>query len=55
MPKKKTLDLHVPIVIEGEYKYAIFGWCATGEHEGCRVEFPGHKCLCECHGGVISD
>lgn len=36
---------------------ANFGWCATGHHAGCRVEFENWavkgemtKCECECHG-----
>ena len=50
--KRKTKVSDVPIVVEGEYKYAIFGWCGAGQHDGCRVEFPGHRCSCECHGRV---
>lgn len=49
VPKRKAVD--VPTVIEGKYKYALFGWCTTAEHEGCRVEFPGHRCSCDCHKG----
>lgn len=47
--KRKTVD--APIVVEGEERLTVFGWCSTGHHEGCRVEFPGHRCSCECHGG----
>lgn len=47
MSKRKPVD--APIVVEGEEKYTMFGWCSTGHHGGCAVEFPGHKCLCECH------
>ena len=34
-----------------------FGWCSTGHHSGCTVEFENWavkgemiKCECECHG-----
>jgi hypothetical protein len=47
VPKRKTVD--VPIVVEGEEKLTVFGWCSTGHHGGCRVEFPGNRCSCECH------
>jgi len=52
MAKRKTVD--APIVIEGEEKYTMFGWCSTGHHKGCVVEFPGNKCACECHGKKVS-
>lgn len=30
----------------------LFGWCMTGHHDACILEFPGHACKCVCHGGV---
>jgi hypothetical protein len=53
VPKRKTID--VPIVVEGEEKLTMFGWCSTGHHEGCRVEFPGNRCSCECHEAKEED
>ena len=51
--RKKPRIVDAPIVYkEGEESWTVFGWCSTGHHEGCRVEFPGHKCSCDCHGGV---
>lgn len=48
MPKRKKMD--VPIFeYAGEEKLVMFGWCSTGHHEGCRVEFTGHRCSCDCH------
>jgi hypothetical protein len=36
---------------------SLFGWCATGHHDGCRVEYENWvakgqmiRCECECHG-----
>lgn len=51
MPKKKKVDAPIFEYEVGEEKLTMFGWCSTGHHEGCRVEFPGHKCSCDCHGG----
>jgi hypothetical protein len=30
-------------------KRALFGWCMTGHHKNCIVEFPEHRCACACH------
>lgn len=51
MPRKssKPKIVDAPIV-EGEEKAVKFGWCSTGHHDICIVEFPGHRCKCECHG-----
>jgi len=48
--KRKTLKFEDLAPANGEIRDAVFGWCTTGHHENCRVEFPGHKCNCECHG-----
>lgn len=49
-PRKKSKVVYAPIVVPaGEEKWVRFGWCSDGHHQGCRVEFPGHKCNCECH------
>lgn len=49
MPKRKRIDAPSVEYKEGEEKAVMFGWCSTGQHESCRVEFPGHRCSCECH------
>ena len=33
---------------------SLFGWCMTGQHEGCRVAYVDWNkteqlCSCECH------
>jgi hypothetical protein len=49
-PRKKAKAVDAPIVyVEGEESLSIFGWCSTEQHGECRIEFPGHKCSCECH------
>ncbi len=53
MPKRKVVN--APTVVEGEEKLTMFGWCSTGHHDGCRVEFPGHRCSCKCHNGGKDD
>lgn len=30
--------------------FTLFGWCMTGHHDGCIIEFTGHTCNCNCHG-----
>ena len=51
-PKKKPKTVDAPIVVApGEEKLVMFGWCSTGHHDGCRIEFTGHRCSCECHEG----
>lgn len=50
--RSKTID--APIVIPaGQEKLVRFGWCSDGHHQGCAVQFTGHRCNCECHGGII--
>ena len=50
VPKKKSRIVDAPTVYNaGEEKLVMFGWCSTRHHDGCRVEFPGHRCSCECH------
>jgi hypothetical protein len=52
MAKRKPKVVDATIVYkEGEESLSVFGWCSTEYHEACIVEFPGHKCKCECHGG----
>jgi len=46
--KLKTVDAPI-VVAPGEEKLVKFGWCSTGQCKDCRVEFPGHRCSCECH------
>lgn len=48
MAKRKVVN--APIDYSGSEKESIFGWCSTGHHKGCQVEFTGHMCVCECHG-----
>jgi hypothetical protein len=36
-------------------KSVMFGWCMTEYHEGCILEFTGHRCSCECHEGGAKD
>jgi hypothetical protein len=45
---RKKIDAPT-IYNEGEEKFVMFGWCSTGHHDGCKVEFPGHRCSCGCH------
>lgn len=56
-PRKKPKVVNAPIVEykAGEEKWVRFGWCSDGHHGGCRIEFPGYRCKCECHGGGIID
>lgn len=49
MSKRKTTNAPIADYVAGEEKLVMFGWCSTGHHEGCRFEFPGHRCSCECH------
>jgi hypothetical protein len=51
--RNKKVD--APIVEGKEVSMTIFGWCSTGHHDGCRVEFPGHRCSCKCHNGGEDD
>jgi hypothetical protein len=47
--------VNAPIVEEegaGGKKSVMFGWCMTDYHEGCILEFPGHRCSCECHSDL---
>jgi hypothetical protein len=48
MGKRKPLD-DTPVVTGAEERRSLFGWCITGHHEICIVEFPGHRCGCQCH------
>ena len=54
MARKKKVDVPTYDYVEGEEKLTMFGWCLTDQHSGCIVEFPGHRCSCECHGGESS-
>jgi hypothetical protein len=52
MPKKTTKkNVDAPIYVAGEEKLVMFGWCSTKQHKDCVIEFTGHKCSCDCHGG----
>lgn len=56
VPAKKRKVVDAPMVYrEGEEKLVKFGWCSTGQDDKCRVEFPGHRCSCECHESGGSD
>lgn len=44
-----TLDEHNSI------KLTKFGWCITNHHTVCILEFPGHRCSCECHAVFKED
>ena len=46
--KRKIKDA-TTVEVSGEEKLVMFGWCLTGHHDGCSVEFPRHRCACECH------
>lgn len=57
MPKKKIVNAPIVEYKPGEEKLVMFGWCSTGHHSGCSIEFVGHKCSCQCHakGGESND
>lgn len=43
-------NVNAPIIEEaGAEKRVLFGWCMDGNDEECIVEFPKHRCSCECH------
>ena len=37
MAKRRKVDVPIVEYKEGEEKYAMFGWCGTGQHKQCRV------------------
>jgi hypothetical protein len=47
--KNATIDY------SGDARETIFGWCCTGQHKDCIVEFVGHTCVCTCHKEVLVD
>jgi len=50
MARRKKVDAPI-VATNGEVRYAMFGWCSTGHHDKCIVEFTGHRCSCKCHNG----
>jgi hypothetical protein len=50
MPPRKTKIVDVNTIdSSGSVAMTVFGWCSTGHHVDCRVEFTGNKCSCDCH------
>jgi hypothetical protein len=51
--KRETKN--APIDYSGSDSNSMFGWCSTGQHQLCIIEFTGHRCSCECHGKVTNE
>ena len=50
MPPRRKSTVDVPNVDPSKpTAMTVFGWCSTGHHVDCIVEFTGNKCICDCH------